>query len=679
MFTKFIFLIFLVVIGSIIIFSVNENKNEFQILLQDSGPYIGATYPNELGLDGSGIIIGVIDTGVDHTHPDLFGFGQSGKVIGGTSFIDEDEEIIDAQGHGTQVAGIIAADGQLTGIAPKAKIIAYRVSQDGEFVSAERIVKAVEQAIKDDVDIINISLGVNKTNSKIDDVLNKAVTQGIVVITAAGNNGPNQETIGSPGINPNVITVGATYNNITSSVVTTLSVNEELFQILPMRGSTEIDDGITAKIDFGGYGRELDLEGMNLNNSILLVERGSDVEGELLYFSTKEKNAADHEASAILVYNNKPGIFLGELIHEFVEEEYQPRIPTFSMDGEDGLKLKQMLENKTIGTLNVFYHPDYVAHFSSRGPVSPFYIKPDLVAPGVFVNSTGINGNYTITSGTSYAAPHVSGAAALLLQKNNELLPNEIKSILVTTSDPISSITGDVSLTNEAGSGRINVTKALDADLIISPTYLTFFVSPEKISQTKNLEIKKLDGIDRNSKVIFEGSEEIDFDYIFDENLIKVSISYTGKEFGQNENKIILENNGVTYQIPVIVYFTQGTINTTEEDGKLIFEISHPDEWSFAKITIINEITGEKIVTSSNADKKAEIAIYEAGIYWIEAQINSDGETFHAYDVFEIKNSTEKNNLDVFQVVNIPEMPIYIILIVIIGIVLIGLKIRKSD
>jgi len=378
MLIKLIFLSLLVIIGSIILFTANDDKNNFQTLLENSGPYIGVSYPNESGLDGSGIIIGVIDTGIDYTHPDLFGFGQTGKVIQGTSFINEDEGIIDSQGHGTQVAGIIAADGQLTGIAPKAKLVAYRVSQDGEFVSAERIVNAVEQAIKDDVDIINISLGVNKTNSKIDDVLNKAIAHGIVVVTAAGNNGPNQQTIGSPGINPNVITVGATYNNITSSVVTTLSVNDDIFQVLLMRGSAEVDDQISADIIFGGYGRENDLEGMNLNNSILLVERGSDVEGELVYFSTKEKNGADIGASVVLVYNNEPGIFFGELIHEFVEDDYQPRIPTFS--------------NKTIGTLNVFYHPDYVAHFSSRGPVSPFYIKPDLVAPGVFVNSTGISG-----------------------------------------------------------------------------------------------------------------------------------------------------------------------------------------------------------------------------------------------------------------------------------------------
>ncbi len=113
-----------------------------------------------------------------------------------------------------------------------------------------------------------------------------------------------------------------------------------------------------------------------------------------------------------------------------------------SISREDGLLLKNIIQNKTIGTLNTFYHPDFVSFFSSRGPVSPFYIKPNLVAPGVFVNTTSIKGNYNLTSGTSFAAPHVSGTAAILLQKNPKLTPYEINSIISTTADPISDTYG---------------------------------------------------------------------------------------------------------------------------------------------------------------------------------------------------------------------------------------------
>lgn len=128
-------------------------------------------------------------------------------------------------------------------------------------------------------------------------------------------------------------------------------------------------------------------------------------------------NAAKAGAKALIVYNNEPGIFLGELIHEFSEPGYVPQIPVVSIDREEGLEIIKAIERKSLGIMNLFYNPDFIAHFSSRGPVSPFYIKPDIVAPGAYINTTQINSSYNFTSGTSFAAPHVSGAAALLLQK----------------------------------------------------------------------------------------------------------------------------------------------------------------------------------------------------------------------------------------------------------------------
>ena len=108
---------------------------------------------------------------------------------------------MDNNGHGTQVAGVIAADGQVKGIAPKAKILAYKVSEDGDAVSSDLIIKAIEKAVEDGANIINISLGVNKTNVEIDEAVTKALEKEIFVVTAAGNDGPELKTIGSPGGN----------------------------------------------------------------------------------------------------------------------------------------------------------------------------------------------------------------------------------------------------------------------------------------------------------------------------------------------------------------------------------------------------------------------------------------------------------------------------------------------
>ena len=279
------------------------------------------------------------------------------------------------------------------------------------------IIRAIEKAIEDEVDIINISLGVNKTNPKIERAVNFALEKEIFVVTAAGNDGPELKTIGSPGRNFGSVTVGATYNNLTSSLVATLEIDEKPYTVIPMVGSLKLDKAITGKIIFGGYGKTKDFEEIDAKNAILIVERGSDVEGELLYFSIKEKNARMAGAKALIVYNDKPGIFLGELIHEFVETGYTPQIPVVSMDREEGLEIVESLMENSKGVMHLFYNPDFVAHFSSRGPVSPFYIKPEIVAPGAYINTTQNNAGYNFTSGTSYAAPHVSGAAALLLQK----------------------------------------------------------------------------------------------------------------------------------------------------------------------------------------------------------------------------------------------------------------------
>ena len=117
-----------------------QYEDNIQTYLVRSVPFVGTEIPRLDGIDGTGIKVAVIDTGINYNHPDLFGWGPDGKVIGGFNFVQEGEPPLDTNGHGTQVAGVIAADGQVVGIAPKAKILAYKVSEDGEGVSSESII-----------------------------------------------------------------------------------------------------------------------------------------------------------------------------------------------------------------------------------------------------------------------------------------------------------------------------------------------------------------------------------------------------------------------------------------------------------------------------------------------------------------------------------------------------------
>jgi len=670
---KIFFLIILISISAVLISNQLQSTDNISILVNNSGPFIGTSISYQSGYDGSGIVISIIDTGIDLNHPDL-----EGQIIGGYDFVDNDEIPEDTNGHGTQVAGIIASNGNLKGIAPNSKILMYKVSEDGESVPSHLIIKAIEKSIEDNADIINISLGINQTNTKIDQVVNKAVKNNIFVVTAAGNFGPELSTIGSPGINPNAITVGATFNNVTSSIVSTFEIEDKTFNVFPMVGTQALTEPITSQIIFGKYGKVNDLLENDVKGSILLIERGSDIENEIIYFSDKEKNASDVGARAIIVYNNEPGIFFGEIIHEYVDEGYEPTIPALSVSRDDGLIIREILQSNTKGTLDVFYHPDFVAYFSSRGPVSPFYIKPDLVAPGAFINTTDTNGNYKISSGTSFAAPHVAGTAALILQKNPELTPQEVKSILMTTTDIVYDQFNDRFPIEVSGNGRISASNAINAELIITPPNLIFDLSSANQIQTKDLEISGIDDQPISISIRFEENDAADFDYSLDDKNMSINAKLTEQNLGYFESRIIINHNEIDYHIPVMVRVSEGAITVNEDGGKFNVGISSPSSWSYAKISVINQETGKIVTESITPSKNLEMTVSQPGEYWIEAKIKDGAKTLSAYASIQVEK-LEHGEKNLANTLNLPEKPILIIAAIMIVTAIVGLSIRRRE
>ncbi|XJZ27147.1 S8 family serine peptidase [Bacillota bacterium Lsc_1132] len=413
-------------------------------------------------LTGKGITIGVIDTGVDYTHPDLHhSYG------GGRDLVDGDDDPMETKSdvpgkatlHGTHVAGIIAANGKIKGVAPEAKIIAYRALGPGGSGTTEQVLAAIEQAIKDKVDIMNLSLGdeINGPDLPISLALNRAVEKGMIAVAAAGNAGPNNWTVGSPGTAAKAISVGA--STPTREVPTLLiEGTRQKFRIEPMTGSRNWTIGRTVDLVDGGLGMKKELK--RVAGKIVLIKRGG------LSFTEKAKNAEAAGAIGVLVYNNTSGGFTGNL-----QELVTIPVGSLSKGAGDflkkkGVQLKVRLAMET--------EKDRLADFSSRGPVTVTWeVKPDLLGPGVAIQST-VPGGYLALQGTSMAAPHVAGACALIKEAHPEWTPAEVKAALMNTAKPLRKNGGEEYHAYEQGAGRIQVDKAVKAETLVLPSSLQF-------------------------------------------------------------------------------------------------------------------------------------------------------------------------------------------------------------
>ena len=302
----------------------------------------GRNDPTGVPVTGVGIVVAVIDTGIDYTHPDLGGgLGPAYKVIGGYDFVNRDSDPMDDNGHGTHVAGIIAADGGVTGVAPSAKLLAYKVLGSDGSGSMSTVISAIDKALDpngdglydDRADIISMSLGgAGDPDDPVCLAVQRAISQGVVVVVAAGNGGPSLGTVASPGMAFGAVTVGA------------------------------VDE----------YG--------------------------------------------------------------------------------------------------------VVAPFSSRGPVGDLVMKPEMTAPGVQILSTVPYANvryssptgYMAMSGTSMATPHVSGAAALIIQMHPDWTPEMVKSALVSGSMEM----GDSYWVG--GAGEMWIPRSMDSTLFSTTPFVSY-------------------------------------------------------------------------------------------------------------------------------------------------------------------------------------------------------------
>ena len=477
---------------------------------------------------GAGIKIGDIDTGIDNTHPffDPTGFTYpagfpkcdavdsnshhqdqdckyvSPKVIVAKVFFNKNNQRnFDAQAiqdHGTHTAGIAAgifnpslhavvdgvSIGDMSGMAPGAFLGNYNVFP-GDVLNArsEDILNAVDAAVADGMDVLNLSLGgsFHGNNDLLSIGLDNAVDAGVTVAVAAGNSGPGPNTVESPGRALKVITVAASTNQhfvgqpftYPAGGGTTIGAAVGDFPALPTESFDLFDTHSNgcASVDPGASGK------------LAIIDRG------VCTFSTKVRNAIAAGAIGVLVINN----VAGDPTAMAKDGGGGDDLPAVMISKNEGaaLRVANPPDASAVATFQEFITPnkDILAGFSSQGPTNvDLAIKPDVTSVGVNVLSSitcvgkpvgcpGDGSGWAFFSGTSMSTPHIAGSAAVLKNIHPTWSPAQIKSELVNRADLVikDAITGthDVGPTAQ-GAGRENLSVAADGTTWMDPVSASF-------------------------------------------------------------------------------------------------------------------------------------------------------------------------------------------------------------
>jgi len=502
---------------------------------------------NQVGVAnaGAGIKIAIIDTGIENTHAAFQatrtppqGFPQvdnandrpftNNKVIVARSYVsllgpDPDQTARDLVGHGTSVA--MAAAGVLNsgplatiqGVAPAAFLGNYKVFGSpgvNDFAGEDAVLKAIDDAVADGMDVINLSLSSPVPVVISEDLevaaIEKAVSMGRIVVVAAGNSGPDPQTVGSPSSAPAAITAGASVNS--RMFATEAAVGRIAYQTLPGSGPAPAQP-VTAQIidvaKLGGGGLACSAFPANsLKGAIALILRGT------CLFTEKLTNAQTAGAVGALVYTDesRPAAI--------VMDVGTVTLPAMMASYADGIQIKRSLASQNeLATLNFKQtafpvNPEQLASFSSAGPNVDGSIKPDLVAVGQYVytaaQSTDPKGEiysadgYAMVDGTSYSSPIVAGSAALVEAARPGLTAAQYRSLLIHSAAPAFSTPGVPSRVQQTGAGLLDVSAALRASGAMAPVELSFGVGNGTIQLATGMAVTNVSNTSETFTIFVE-------------------------------------------------------------------------------------------------------------------------------------------------------------------------------
>jgi subtilisin family serine protease len=444
---------------------------------------------SELGYTGAGIKVAVMDTGIDYDHPDLGGcFGPGCRVAYGYDLVGDDfnaddtspsynpipvpdEDPDDCQGHGTHVSGIVGANGGVTGVAPEVTFGAYRVFGCEGSTFSDIMIAAMEMALEDDMDILNMSIGsaFQWPQYPTAQASDRLVNKGMVVVASIGNSGTRGlYSTGAPGVGKKVIGT-ASFDN-THAVYPVFEVNDTDIGYNPMSYSATPPTSGTEEIVWVGRACDIDLQLLDdPSGKVALITRGA------CSFREKALNAQAAGASAVVIHNSSPGNFNGTL-----GSPMPTPIVVVSISLEEGEFIKSQATPTFMTWTDrsgSFPSPTagLISSFSSYGLAPDLSLKPDIGAPGGNIYSTIPleQGGYGVKGGTSMASPHVAGAAALMLEAKPNINSQVMRDLFQNSADPKAwwGFPGGPYIDNvhRQGAGMVDIDDAILATTKITP------------------------------------------------------------------------------------------------------------------------------------------------------------------------------------------------------------------
>jgi minor extracellular serine protease Vpr len=522
-------------------------------------------------LTGRDVKIAVIDTGVNYMLPELGGgIGPQRRVVGGWDFFQGDDAPLDTSGHGTAVAFLILQ------VAPEAKLLAYRVGSMN-YVDLNSVYAAMDRAVADGASIINLSLGTRQRDPLLLRAVAAAHQKGALVVVAAGNSSVEGDDLSTPATSPHALAVGASTNPTQQAVFVDAEFDPPLSsppELLLSPDAPLPTSEIRGELVFVGLARTSDVQDLDLTGKVALAERGGPLpEG---YFFSKERNVAERGAKALIIFNNRPGLFSIGLISPVTPEGYRPRIPVFSMARAPGLELAEMLRRgeKVIFHLHGLRRNwEFVAEFSSRGPADQFTVKPEVVAPGVYFDSINASGKPWPVRGTSFSTPLVSGLAALVRQARPDYNSTQITRLLMTSSDILKTPRGQPFPIYSQGAGRVNISRAITSGLEFSRSSVVVNLGPSNPRLSVEILVREV------GERLVEWELEwpnpgVQIEVTRVGPVLKLTFSTDTLKVRTYEGWLHLRGTRDTYHLPLIAHVNDLEIGFTYRDGRYSLFVS---------------------------------------------------------------------------------------------------------